>query len=85
MMHNFGSQAIKKFGKCWSLMMYYLNKMAGAGLPCTVFSKSKPRRNGRHFADNILELICWIFIQISLKFILNSLINNKPLFEQILE
>ena len=41
----------------------------------------RPKQNGRHFADNIFKCISlyenvWISINISLKFVPNSQINN---------
>ena len=55
--------------------------------PC--LNSLRPRRNGRHFADNIFRCILlneniWITIQISLKFVPKGPINNIPVLVQIM-
>ena len=47
------------------------------------FNKLRPRKNGRHFADDILKCIflnenVWIPIEISLKFVPKGPIDNIP-------
>ena len=49
----------------------------------------RPRRNGRHFADDIFKRIflnenIWILIKISLKFVPKGSINNIPALVQIM-
>ena len=49
----------------------------------------RPRQNGRHFPDDILEWIflnenVWILIEISLKFVPKGQINNIPVLVQIM-
>ena len=49
----------------------------------------RPRQNGRHFADDIFKCIflnenVWIPIQISLKFVPKSPINNIPALVQMM-
>ena len=49
----------------------------------------RPRPNGRHFTDDIFKCIflnenVWILIEISLKFVPNSLINNIPALDQMM-
>ena len=53
------------------------------------FNTLRPRRNGRHFADDILKCIfvyenVWIPIKFSLKFVPKGLINNIPAMVQIM-
>ena len=54
------------------------------------FNTLRPRRNGRHFADNILKCIFvnktfWILNKISLKYVPQGLINNKAALVQIMD
>ena len=49
----------------------------------------RPRQNGRRFADNVFKYIflnenVWIWIKISLKFVLKGPINNIPALVQIM-
>ena len=51
----------------------------------TTINTLRSRQNGRHFADYIFKIIflddtCWIFTQITLKFVPMGPINNKPSF-----
>ena len=53
------------------------------------FDTLRPRQNDRHFPDDIFKCIflnenMWIFIEISLKFVLKGLINNIPALVQIM-
>ena len=53
------------------------------------YNTLRPRKNGRHFADDIVECIflnenIWISIKISLKFVLKGSINNIPSLVQIM-
>ena len=53
------------------------------------FNTLRPRRNGQHFADDILKRIffnenVWISIKISLKFVPKGPINNIPALVQIM-
>ena len=53
------------------------------------FNSLRPRQNGRHFADDILECIflnenVWISPEISLKFVHGVRINNIPALVQII-
>ena len=57
-------------------MSFYLNTL-------------RPRQNGRHFADAIFKCVflngnVWILIKISLKFVLQGLINNNPALVQVM-
>ena len=54
-----------------------------------LFNTLGPRRNGRHFPDDIFECIffnenVWILLRISLKFVPNIWINNIPALVQIM-
>ena len=49
----------------------------------------RPRKNGRHFADDVFKCIflnenVWILLKISLKFVLKGPINNIPSLVQIM-
>ena len=53
------------------------------------FNTMRPRRNGRHFPDDIFEWIflnenVWISINISLKFVPRCPINNIPTLVQVM-
>ena len=53
------------------------------------FNTLRPRQNGRHFPDDIVKCIflnknVWISINISLKFVPKSLLNNIPSLVQIM-
>ena len=53
------------------------------------FNTLRPRRNGRHFADDIFKCIflnenVWIPFKISLKFVPKGAINNIPALVQIM-
>ena len=67
-----------------------LTNFAGITLPMSdVVSTLRPRQNGRHFPDGILKLNLlnenvWISIEISLKVVPKSLINNIPALVQIM-
>ena len=55
----------------------------------TCLNSLRPRQNGRHFADDILECIflnenVWISLEISLKFVPEVRINNIPALVQIM-
>ena len=55
----------------------------------SLFNPSRPRQNGRHFADDIFKCIflnenVWISIKISLKFVPKGPINNIPALVQIM-
>ena len=54
-----------------------------------VYNTLRPRQNGHHFADDIFKCIllnenAWISIKISLKFVLEGLIDNIPALIQIM-
>ena len=54
-----------------------------------LFNTSRPRQDGRHFADDIFKCIfmnenVWIPIKISLKFVPKGPINNIPALVQIM-
>ena len=58
-------------------------------LPCSTFNISRPRHNGSHFPDDIFKCIfvnenISISINISLKFVPKSSINNIPASVQIM-
>ena len=55
-----------------------------------ILNTLRPRQHGRHFPDDIFKYIflnddVWIFIEISLKFVPNGLINNIPALVQIMD
>ena len=52
------------------------------------FNSLTPRQDGRHFTDDIVQLIffnenCCLFIQTSLKYVLTGPNQNKPVLNQI--
>ena len=54
-----------------------------------VFNTSRPRQNGRHFADDSFKWIflnekVWILTEVSLKFVPKGPINNIPALVQIM-
>ena len=56
---------------------------------CTIFNSLRPRRNRRHFADDIFKCIflnedVWIPIEFSLKFVPRGPINNISALVQIM-
>ena len=55
----------------------------------TIINTFRPRQNGRHFPDDIFKWIffnenVWMSIKISLKFVSQGPINNKPALVQIM-
>ena len=85
-------------GKCFHLMtssysylglLTYLCVLISKVVLLSWFTSLRPRQNWRHFADNVLKCNflnenVWIPVEISLKFIPKSLINNIPALVQIM-
>ena len=73
----------------WKLVMISGLGQHGSRLCFATFKTLRPRKNGRHFADNIFKCIflngnVWIPIKISLKFVPQGPINNIPALVQIM-
>ena len=69
--------------------MRSIKTQIGVFLFCTIFNSLRPRRNRRHFADDIFKCIflnenVWIPIEFSLKFVPRGPINNISALVQIM-
>ena len=76
---------------CWKPFPCQLPVLLPPGLPLShgMFNTLRPRQNGRHFADDILNCISmnenvWIQNNISLKFVPKGPINNIPALVQVM-
>ena len=76
--------------KCWVLNKVVARKVVlKAFIHHPHFNTSRPRQNGRHFADDFFKYVFLyenmsIWINISLKFVPNGEINNIPALVQIM-
>ena len=76
---------LRKYAHGLCFVVFYCRQVAAIFTLNTL----RPRRNGRHFVDDIfkwifLNEIVWILIKISLKFVPQGPINNIPALVQIM-